>query len=361
MKKILTALGALALTTTAATAGGFDRSGQPIGWLFEKGNYAEVSFGLAAPSVSGTQMVAFGGPFVAGANSGNMAPSYIQLGFAMKMDVNEKLSLGLQLDPTYGADVAYPAATGYLLGGTTASLRGDSIVLAARYKINENFSVHGGLRNVGIGGGVTIVRAGTPIYMANFNTDRSNGFLIGAAYEKPEIAMRVALTYFSETNHDMVTNVPTAPDTVASVELPKSVALDFQTGVAANTLVFGQVRWSNWTATELNAPFYPANPLIGYENNTVSYSLGVGRKFNDQWSGAVTVGYEEPKGGLAMNLAPTDGTLSVGLGATYTKDNIKITTGLRYVQIGDAVALGGAGAFNGNSALGIGFKVGYTF
>ena len=45
MKKIFTIGAILLLTTTAATAGGLDRSGQGIGIIFEEGNAVELSFG----------------------------------------------------------------------------------------------------------------------------------------------------------------------------------------------------------------------------------------------------------------------------------------------------------------------------
>lgn len=40
---------------------------------------------------------------------------------------------------------------------------------------------------------------------------------------------------------------------------------------------------------------------------------------------------------------------------------MKISGGVRYVKIGDATALGGASEFAGNSAVGVGVKVGWTF
>ncbi len=337
-------------------AGGFERSGNPIGFMFEKGSYAELSFGLVSPTVSG----------IAGgvAPSGDVGESYTQLGVAFKMDLNEKLSLGMQIDPSFGADIAYPlSASTYPIRGTNAELNGDTLALIARYKINENFSVHGGLRSVGVGGNVSVSSGGAPFYSAEYETDRDLGYLIGAAYEKPEIALRVALTYASSTEHDLETSVFGTPVGSETVELPQSLTLDFQSGVAANTLVFGSIRWADWTATELNSIGYPGplQPLIGYDNDTITYNLGVGRMFSDTWSGAVSMGYEKANGGTASNLSPTDGYLSVGLGATYTRDNMKITGGVRYVMIGDATALSGASEFTDNSALGVGIKVGFSF
>jgi long-subunit fatty acid transport protein len=352
-----------------AWAGGFERSGLPLGFMFEAGNYAELSFGYAAPTVEGSAAAGL-------APTGDIAKDYSSLGIAFKTDLNDKLSLGFTIDPSYGADVAYPNPSPgpgpYPIRGTNATLNGDTVALIGRYKLNENFSVHAGLRSVGIGGNAsiasdTVAPNGVPFYSATYAHDRSLGYLVGAAYEKPEIALRVALTYASETKHDMATSVFGNPVGIEEIELPKSLTLDAQSGIAANTLLFGSVRWVDWTSTRMNSIGYPAPPLISHAHDSITYTMGIGRKFSDAWSGAVSFGYEASKGGVATNLAPTDGFWSVGIGGTYTSGNMKISGGVRYVDIGDANSLqtqnapGGAATFQGNSAIGVGIKVGFTF
>ena len=65
-------------------------------------------------------------------------------------------------------------------------------------------------------------------------------------------------------------------------------------------------------------------------------------------------------GDIQRNLGPTDGFSSISVGATYTKDNMKITGGIRYAQLGDAVTTVAAD-FRDNYALGVGFKIGYSY
>jgi long-subunit fatty acid transport protein len=350
---------ALGCTTTAAFAGGIDRSGMPMGWLFEEGRYAELSYGHVNPTVGGATLVPLG-PLPAGSPSGDLSKSYGMTGLAFKMDVNDRLSFGLQYDESFGADIAYPTVP-YPLAATTATIDSDSIMLAARYKFNNGLSIHGGLRSVGVGGNVTIVNGGAVAYSAAFASDRDTGFMLGAAFEKPEIALRVALTYFSQTDHNMPTTltVPFPLAAVTPVSLPQSVNLDVQTGIAKDTLLFGQIRWADWTAVNLVGP--GPQPLLNYANDSFTYTLGLGRKFNENWSGAISIGYEKSQGGIQSNFEPTDGRISLGLGATYTRDNMKITGGVRYVKLGDATALAGAARFTDNSALAFGLKVGFTF
>ncbi len=111
--------------------------------------------------------------------------------------------------------------------------------------------------------------------------------------------------------------------------------------------------------------YTPPSPLVSYDSDTVTYSLGVGRRLNENWSVAASVGYEAPVGGFASNLGPTDGKTSITLGASYTKDNMKISGGMSYVQIGDAQTTLASGIpaadFTGNHALGVGIKIGFTF
>jgi long-chain fatty acid transport protein len=332
MKHFAKAVAALAISTGAAHAGGVDRSGQPIGFMFEKGNYAELSYGSVRPSVT-----ADGNPY------GNMAETYSTLGAAFKMDINDKLSLGLNMDQPYGANVRYSSLD------FAATLNATAINAIARYKLNNSVSLHGGLSYTSLDG---LYNPATTLGSVTTIERTSNtGYLVGAAWEKPEIAARVALTYFSGTNLvDPISN--------SSFNAPQAVNLDFQTGIAADTLVFGSVRWVDWSQTKINIS---GADVVTYSQDSNTFNLGVGRKFSDSWSGAVTVGYEAAQGGTASGLAPTDGNTSLGLGLTYTMDNIKITGGMRFVQLGDATTTMPPGNWTGNTATAAGLKVAFTF
>ena len=345
-----------------AWAGGFERSSAPLGFMFEAGTYGELSYSNVNPEISGTTIVPTGGGAIpAGTVTGNISKAYSSVGLSFKTDLAGNLSLGVMLDPSYGADQAYPTGTGYLIAGTRAELNGDTVALIGRYKISDAVSVHAGVRSVGIGGNARVVIPGAT-YSATYKNDRGTGYLVGVAYEKPEIALRLALTYASETKHDLATSVVgVGPVGSEQIELPKSLTLDAQSGIAANTLLFGSIRWVDWSSTRLNSIGYPTPPLVSHANDSITYTLGLGRKFSETWSGAVSLGYEDSKGGIASNLSPTDGYFSVGIGGSYTRGNMKISGGVRYVDIGEAKSLSGATAFRDNSAIGVGLKVGFTF
>ncbi|NIZ60815.1 hypothetical protein DL239_07495 [Sedimentitalea sp. CY04] len=361
MNKYLATSAMLALISGAASAGGSGRSGQNIGILFEEGNYAEVSVGSISPDVSGTAL---------GANSGDMASSYLQIGAGYKRDINDQLSFAVIYDQPYGADVDYPSGTGYAFAGSTAELETHALTGILRYKFDTGVSLHGGLRAQTLEASASIPSIGG--YTANGERDTGVGYLVGAAYEKPEIALRVAITYFSKVKHELATSEflgVSQPDTVTSTETPQAVNLDLQTGIAKDTLLFGGVRWVEWSAFEIAPAAYTGtigSPLVAFQNNTFTYTLGVGRKFSENLSGSAAVSYEETLGDTVSNLGPTDGRLGLTLGLRYTMDNMVISGGINYTRIGGAnTVVSSAGpilsSFTDNSSVGVGFKVGYRF
>jgi long-chain fatty acid transport protein len=369
MERTLLTASVIAMGAGGAFAGGIDRSGQSVAVIFEDGNYAEFSLGSVSPSVSG-QAVAIPAPGLNSAISGDMAASYAQFSGAIKYKFSDTLDGALIFDQPFGANVDYPAGTAYYATGSTATLKTTAITGVLQYTMPSNVSVYGGLRYETMSAEASIPFVAG--YTATGSKDGALGYLVGIAYEKPEIALRVALTYNSKIKHEIDTSEASllGPlNTVTEVNSPESVNLEFQSGVAKDTLVFGSIRWVDWSNFDISPTQYGAltggGSLVSYDHDTISYSIGVGRKFNEHWSAALTLGYEKQDGGIASNLGPTDGYKSIGLGATYTQDNMKISAGVRYVDIGDAqVQLGPVSPsanFTDNHAVGFGMRVGFSF
>jgi long-subunit fatty acid transport protein len=315
MNKFTTAA-VLALTMTApATAGGLDRSGLGISYLFESGDYAEISLGTVSPNVSGVATTP-----VAGESSGSMASSYFSPGMAVKTDLSDKLSIALSFENAYGAAIDYTGTdASYPVQGFTAELTGTAITALARYKFSDRFSVHGGARYVSMSGQVDFTAlGGSALTYANSG---GVGYVLGASYEIPDIALRASLTYNSATTHDNAitgSSLPFGPyaATTGSYTMPQSVNLDFQTGIAANTLLMASVRWADWSTTTINTQ--SALGTITHANDVITYNLGVGRKFSDSFSGVASVSYEAAQGGAATDLAPTDGKIGLTVAGVYT-------------------------------------------
>ncbi|MCE8511719.1 transporter [Ruegeria pomeroyi] len=363
--------GALALCalTVAAQAGGLDRSGQGINILFEEGDAVQFRLGWTDPRVSGS---------LGGVPSGNVANSFVLPHFAYKKALTDRLDFALIYDQPFGADItydaAYPLSQNPVPGGRRDVLRAkadtDALTAVFRYRFDRGLSVIGGLRAQRAEASVTVPAAAG--YSVTTDSPVDYGYVVGVAWERPEIAARVALTYNSAIDHTLQQSeslnppppappgfVATLPST-STISTPQSVNLDFQTGIAADTLLFGSVRWVDWTALVYNPPNYPPlSNLVDYDSDTVTYSLGIGRKFSEAFSGAVTLGYEQRSGDSLSDLGPTDGFWSIGLGGTYSLDKAKISGGVRYTDLGDATTNNGA-RFTGNSAWSVGFQITYA-
>jgi long-chain fatty acid transport protein len=347
MKKVTTACAILLMTTSIATAGGLDRSGQGIGVIFEDGDYAELSFGSVNPSLSGT---------VAGVlQSGNIAPGYSQVGMGFKMQINEQVSLAMIYDQPFGASVDYTDAT-YPAGGSFAEVETDGVTLLGRYEINPNFSVHGGLRYLQANGVYNPASFGGTLYNSTYSSEDGFGYVIGGAYEREDIALRLAVTYSSDIELEQLDGTTGN----LSTTLPESVNVDFQTGIAADTLLFGSVRYVAWDGFSLDDSI--VGSILSYDDNVYTYNIGVGRRITDQLAASFSVGYERSSGELTGQLGPTDGFISYQVGGAYTMDNgIEVSGGVRYVNIGDATTELVAGDFSDNNAVAVGLKVAYNF
>lgn len=371
MKSYLTSVTVLCLATGAAHAGALDRTGQSVDVLFETGRYGEFSFATVSPDLSGNTATPF---LTNGSGSGDISPSYTVFSAAYKADINSTWSYALILDEPFKADVNYADGTGYFAQGSIAEFQSYALTGLLQYNTPTGFSVYGGLRLQSIEASAAIDFAAFGLdYTAQADRDWGIGYVAGVAYERPDIALRVSLTYNSEVAHRVNTTETIVPSPVpfgstTEVETPQSVNLAFQTGVAPGTLLFGGVRWVDWSDFDLTPSVYlgaTGGSLLSYEDDVYTYTLGIGRRLNDTWSIAATLGYEETNGSFFTNLGPSDGQESIGLAAIYNKGNMKITTGIRYVRIGDTVTRAGpfapAARFDGNDAIAFGVKVGYNF
>ena len=351
--------GLLALVASPAFAGGIERNPQSMNILFQEGNYLELGVTYGRPRVSGD--IVFG---TDPGRSGNIARSFFSGSLSFKGDINDQLSYAIILDQPFGADTLYPDGTS--LGGTVGKLDNTMLTGVMRYQFGNGFSAHGGLRSSWLSGSV-----GLPFvedYEMSTKTDQAFGYLVGVAYEMPEIALRVALTYNSKIKHTLEATesslAPIAPSSTFNTNLPQSVNLEFQTGVAEDTLVFGSIRWVNWKDFEINPDGFsalsPTGPLVSYDKNSTTYTLGVGRRFNENWSGSVSLAHDTGNGSTTGNLGPVGTRNTIGLGLSYTKDSVTISGGVQYSRLGSVTTTLG-NEFRNNSAIGAGLRIGYSF
>ena len=328
-------------------AGGFDRTGQDTSIMLKEGSMVEITSVSVNPKVTGTYTTG-------GASTGEVAPNYSFTNLGFRTKVSDNFAIAIIQDSPFGADVNWTAGA---YNGTKAKVKSSATTFLTSYDL-DNVTVYGGLKNQSLEATASVPAAG---YTVTSTADSSLGYVFGAAIENPEIAMKLSLTYHSKINHDISIVEGAAPSTLKTTT-PESFNLDFQTGIAENTLLFGSLRQVKWTQMALCPDAYKAATgacLKEFKSNTTSYTLGVGRKFSDSWSGAVTYGKESAGNDKPSVLSPTNGYTKMGFGVTYTGAQANITLGMQKVNNGNATATGVN--LTGNTSVVTAVKVGYKF
>lgn len=192
---------------------------------------------------------------------------------------------------------------------------------------------------------------------ADTSADFTAGFRIGAAFEIPEIALRAQVLYRSEVEHDDITgngtlvasnnafvqladgrqlSIPTAaaflaqqgitvpPALIAALPTggtvlagnlpafqntatsPQSLYVNAQTGIAEGTLLLASFRWTDWSSNREVITTVAGNSSTSpyYWDDGYTATIGIGRAFNENVSGSVSIGY--------------DSGVSTGAETTYT-------------------------------------------
>lgn len=312
-----------------------------------------------------------------------------------------------------GLQAGLAAANGYLgKGNTEVEVDTQNLSLVFGFQPTENFNLYGGGVYQTVKGHVALRGQAYSLfngYDAGIKETSGTGWLAGAAFQIPDIALKVSATYRSEIDHDVnateslsvmdfpglttvLGGVGVTPAQLQSlaqsgktkITTPQSVNLDFQTGVMANTVAFANVRWVDWSNFSIQPyQFGKVSEAIGnlvgrpngfnlveYSDDQISATVGVGRKFNDLWAGNVSVGWDSGAGNPVSTLGPTEGFWNVGLGLQYSPTPATfIAGGVKYFMLGDADAQTGAQAggdqyvasFEDNDAWAYGLKIGYKF
>ncbi|MDV7143484.1 outer membrane protein transport protein [Tropicimonas sp. TH_r6] len=382
------------LLTLPALAGGLDRTGQRIDVLFEdggkSGGHLRLDFARAWPEVTGEG--AGIAPFVApGYQYGNTAAMISAPSAALKLEVDDSLSGALIAEEPYGSDLLYPGdGMTSELGNTRAWAETSSLTALLRYRLNETWSVHGGVRLQQIEGDIRLSgwaygaprEFGLPTangYEVSLGQDSALGYVLGASYEIPEIALRASLTYNSTITHEMDTVETGNPNpaldgrSTTEVKTPQSLNLDLQTGIAPDTLLYGSVRWVKWSEFRIDPAGF-SKPLeqggggVGLVelDDTVTYTVGLARQFNDVWAGSADLFYEPREDGVVAPLFPSVGFWGAGVGVQRRFGDLSLALSAQYTELGDGIVetlpVGTTRAdFDDGEVWAFGLRVGYDF
>ena len=430
LKALSTAMILATVPMTGAFAAALDRSGQSMSAFLQPGNYFEAGLSVLDADVSGTTKANYPNaalPLLSNTSVGEMADSYQFAHAALKLQLADQLSFGLIYDQPFGAKATYSTDTAKLpaaLPGAAAALQGQgafhngtqgtsvevetqnlSMILGFQPNKNLNFyagpvyqTIKGDVQLRGLAYGGSTAFGG---YNASIKETGDVGWLAGAAYQIPEIALKASVTYRSEIDHKTTVDESSIaalgrnPGTVINmnnglgeteITTPQSVNLDFQTGIMANTVAFANVRWVNWKDFSIRPYAFgkaAENPLVAastgkqdgfdlvaYTDDQWSVNAGVGRKVTDKWAGNVSVGWDSGAGNPVSTLGPTEGYWNLGVGVQYSPTPATfIAGGVKYFWLGDAKAQAASqfdtpnyvAEFEDNNAIAYGLKLGYRF
>ncbi|MCK6157258.1 outer membrane protein transport protein [Moraxella osloensis] len=239
-------------------------------------------------------------------------------------------------------------------GGTNVSISSQNFTGLLGVKLGEK-------KNIQIYGGPTIQRLEGDVHLrgnayktasgydANITRDTAYGWMAGIAYLKPEIALKAALTYRSEIDHDvtLTENLPAlgaagVGTNEITVTTPKSVNLDFQTGLNPTTLLTAKARWVPWSDFAIKPTIYGKASglnLVSYDDDAWTAEVGLGKKLSPQLAISGAVGYDSGAGNPITSLGPVEGNWNVGLGAKYNlTPEWAVSGGVKYLMFGDAKA-----------------------
>ncbi|MGM8908661.1 outer membrane protein transport protein [Psychrobacter sp. 1U1] len=250
---------------------------------------------------------------------------------------------------------------------TNVEVRSQSLtgLLGMKFGANKEFQVYGGpvvqriesevkLRGLAYGPATG--------YTSNSNPDMDYGWIAGMSYSKPEIALKAALTYRSEIDHDMniaetyplagfLAGDPAAANRSSKYEIttPESVNFDFQTGINPTTLATAKVRWVPWGDFKITPPLYnevsknnelyaeDGLNLVDYDDDQWQVELGLAKRLAPALAVSGTVGWDSGAGDPTTSLGPIEGYYSVGLGAKYNvTPEWAVSAGGKYLWFGDA-------------------------
>ncbi|QCI99080.1 OmpP1/FadL family transporter [Agrobacterium larrymoorei] len=335
---------------TPAFAGGLERGGYNIDLLFDSSRFAADSTAtFVAPqrklkNVRDTD--AFDGTF--SGSAGNDSENFWSPRIGVKAAFGDAVDCMADYSQPWGAHTKPGDNWAGRNENIETKVNSDNYALTCSYKFDVG---KGQLRLIGGGFyqelsgfkerlvGATLPGLGTITGKGRLDLEADGwGWRTGVAYEIPEYAFRASLVYNSEVKLNDITgtlNLSQLPaafggvtEVYGSQNMPDSLELKLQTGIAPGWLALGSVKWTDWSQlSKVNFLCRTGGSLACATPGAVATSLdlgyrdgwtimgGVGHKFNDQWSGAVTLTWDR---GTSQGFGTQTDTWTIGTGVSYS-------------------------------------------
>uniref|UniRef100_A0A6C0EIJ9 Outer membrane protein beta-barrel domain-containing protein n=1 Tax=viral metagenome TaxID=1070528 RepID=A0A6C0EIJ9_9ZZZZ len=169
---------------------------------------------------------------------------------------------------------------------------------------------------------------------------------------------------YTLTNVAMTNVAMTQGDAI--VGIGDAITIKFQSGIVADTLLYGSIRISKWKNNQVSLPLPLPPPtqavVTGFEDSKY-YTLGIGHIINKNASVSITLA-NDPKTstGNVSELSPTGDTRSISIGTKIRiNDSMKLSIGGTYARISDVTTGVYNATLNNSSITSFGAKINYTF
>ena len=348
--KGMLAVAAGCMTQTSALAGGIERGGYNIDLLFDPGRFtAESAVTFVAPQrkvknvrdIDPTNDLLGGGDLNRLSNRADDAENYWVPRIGVKAGIGDSADCMFDYSQPWGVHTKPGRDWAGANENIETKVQSDNYALTCSYRFDAG---PGQLRMIGgafyqeLSGFKErqviddLAVPGTGV--GRLDLEGSGwGWRAGVAYEIPEYAFRASLVYNSEVDMDDITGTldlsqvnGMVPDVHGAQTMPDVVELKVQSGIAPDWLAFGSVKWTDWSQFQ-KIPFCTAavtgtctaaNGIttldLGYRDGW-TVMAGIGHKFNDQWSGAVTVTWDR---GTSQGFGTQTDSWIFGVGGSYT-------------------------------------------
>ena len=325
--KSVAGAGLLALAVVgAAQAGGFSRGTADTDLLFEEGNFnMRVDVRVVVPTQK------FSAQHQSGARRNQLLRHLHDSFGGGEVRPHAQFALRRHVDAERSVPTSTYAAPKFATGKLTEDFHTDEFgaACAVRFDVGGNgvISVIGGGfveeldyrscdRFVGSDGRLA---ASGDQCTRSISKGQEYGWRAGLAYEIPEYKLRAQIMYRSGTQYG-ATGTLTVPGVAgsacrlrfgqrcprpASGELPQSVELSARSGVAEGWLVFGSVKWTDWSVLQTSRP--SSTPLSHRRATQYQWqdgwtvTGGVVHAFNDAFAGQVSLTWDR---GVEHRLGP---------------------------------------------------------
>ena len=356
-----------------ATAGGWEASKLDTRFMYQEGGYAELSYGSVDYSNLEGNALYTSSSF----KDQKTAKNQTRISGAFKMSYGN-LDVGLSsfrsgtIQMQGGAGTYNGSTGGTVVPDADADLNTTSFV--GKYNISENYGVIFAANQ----NSLSKTRITTILGDYDVKAKEVTGFTYGFSYSQPEIALRVELLYMPKselkassnyTPNSVGTsyNLSSVSNFTTTLSRPETTTVNFQSGIAENTLLFGSVHKAAWKKAQIYANTNVAlSSVVSQFKDTTEMQIGLARKISD--STALIASYTSENGygkTHTSTFTQSNGKQGISLAVRYNIDNLTITGGYTFIKAGDVSIFNTSNAlqatYKNNEVSALGLKLGVSF